>query len=164
MIHARKRRAAVRELAATAGMERAGNRKIQAKSKVTGRKMGRGMTNHHKALQRYVFGMVAFLPVSTQPVCTCNLWCHYLPHAFSCPLLISFIDLPIKWWIVIYLSTMSSCIHFTSSSVDTMKQTSHTNKTETTVNFSQMYPIQAVTRLVWNCIYVNTDTSGSSHK
>jgi len=47
---------------------------------------------------------------------------------------------------------------FTSFSVDTMKQTSHTNKTETTGNFSQMYPIQAVTRLVWNCIYVNTDT------
>jgi hypothetical protein len=24
-----------------------------------------GMTNHHKALQGYVFGMAAFLPVST---------------------------------------------------------------------------------------------------
>ena len=117
-----------------------------------------GMTNHHKALQRYVFGMVAILPVSTLPVHTGNLWCHDLPHAFSCPLLISLIDLSITWWLVIYLSNMSSCIHFTSFSVDTMKQSSHTNKTETTGNFSQTYPIQAVTRLVWNCIYVNTDT------
>lgn len=48
-----------------------------------------GMTKHHKALQRYVFGMVAFLPVGTLPMHTCNLRCHDFPHAFSCPLLLS---------------------------------------------------------------------------
>jgi hypothetical protein len=42
MIHAKKRHAAVQEPVANAGMERAGNRKIQAKSKVTGRKVGGG--------------------------------------------------------------------------------------------------------------------------
>jgi hypothetical protein len=73
------------------------------------------------------------------------------------------IDLTMNWWLVIYLSSMSSCTHFTSSSVDTMKQTRHTHKTKTIVNLSKMYPTQAVTRLVWNCISADTDTSGSSH-
>jgi hypothetical protein len=63
MIHVKKRQAAVQQPVATAGMERVGNRKIQANGKLQGGRWG--MTNHHKALQRYVFGMVAFLSVST---------------------------------------------------------------------------------------------------
>jgi hypothetical protein len=42
MMHAKKRHAALREPVATAGMERADNRIIQAKSTVTGRKLGGG--------------------------------------------------------------------------------------------------------------------------
>jgi len=38
MIHVKERSKAVRKPVATAGMQRAGNRTIQAKSKVTGKK------------------------------------------------------------------------------------------------------------------------------
>lgn len=142
-----------------------GNRTIQAKTKVTGRNMRWGNDQ---------------TPQGTTEVCLwhgCLLACRYTANAYLQPMVSWFssciflsitpfwIAVSIKWWLVIYLSNMSSCTYFTSSSVDTMTQTSHTNKTVSTVNLSKMYPIQAVTRLVWNCIFfADTDTSGSSHK